>query len=81
MKAFGITDIGLVRKKNEDAFYFQEQYEKDKPFICIIADGMGGHKAGDIASKMAVSLMLDYYKNEINIYDNDIKELRDRLDF
>ncbi|NLN49369.1 MAG: Stp1/IreP family PP2C-type Ser/Thr phosphatase [Clostridiales bacterium] len=74
MRAFGVTDIGLVRKKNEDAFYYQEIYEKDKPFFCIIADGMGGHKAGDIASKMAISLMLDYFEKNIKLHNCDIND-------
>ncbi len=68
MKAFGVSDIGLMRKINEDALYFQKQSVKGKPFICVIADGMGGHNAGEIASRMAVTQMVEFYKNEmINI--------------
>ena len=73
MKAHGATDIGLVRKINEDAFYFQENHKENEPFICIIADGMGGHNAGEIASKMAVSLMLDFFKKNISCQSYDAK--------
>ena len=44
----GISDIGFVRKKNEDVFKIIEEN-----FLFSIADGMGGHKAGDIAAKEA----------------------------
>jgi PPM family protein phosphatase len=47
---YGLSDIGLVRKKNEDIFKILENN-----FIFSIADGMGGHKAGDIAAKEATN--------------------------
>ncbi|TYP59994.1 Stp1/IreP family PP2C-type Ser/Thr phosphatase [Thermosediminibacter litoriperuensis] len=46
------TDKGMVRTNNEDAFYLPEG--EDKPLLFIVADGMGGHKSGEIASRMAV---------------------------
>jgi len=48
VESFAITDIGNMRKKNEDVF----RILKDCNFFSI-ADGMGGHKAGDIAAKEA----------------------------
>ena len=50
MKVFVKTDIGRVRPINEDSYYLPREGER----FCAIADGMGGHNAGEIASAMAV---------------------------
>lgn len=49
IKSFGLTDVGLVREKNEDAFAICEEDS-----FYVLADGMGGHRAGDVAAKAAV---------------------------
>ena len=46
------TDQGLVRKNNEDALAFDRHTG-----LCLLADGMGGYKAGEVASSMAVSFL------------------------
>lgn len=47
------TSVGRIRKVNEDAFFVTE---KDAPYpFIIVCDGMGGHKAGDVASQMAIN--------------------------
>ena len=50
MKVFVQTDVGRVRPINEDSYYLPREGER----FCAIADGMGGHNAGEIASAMAV---------------------------
>lgn len=49
MKVVGISDTGLVRENNEDAFLIDE----DRGFF-LVCDGMGGHRGGEVASQMAV---------------------------
>ena len=51
MKAYGATHVGRVRAVNQDAYYLPEAGES----FAVVADGMGGHKAGEVASAMAVS--------------------------
>ena len=62
MLSFGKTDIGIVREKNEDNIFFSDNKIGDLDNLYIICDGMGGHKAGDVASKMAIESFLWYIK-------------------
>lgn len=66
---YGATDTGLRRPKNED-FY---RLIPDKG-LYIVADGMGGHNAGEVASSNAVSMLCDYFD------DNLIKKMRKEQD-
>lgn len=54
----GLSDIGRSRGKNEDSFFASS--DKSLP-LYIVADGMGGHNAGDIASNMAVEIIKEEF--------------------
>ena len=54
LKTFSVTDIGKRRKLNQDYVFASEKPLGNLPNIFIVADGMGGHNAGDYASKYAV---------------------------
>ena len=54
MLAFAQSDIGRVRKTNEDSYVFLP------PHLFVVADGMGGHVAGEIASNLGASTIREY---------------------
>ena len=57
MKSFSLTDVGQVRNQNQDYVYASEQPIGNLPNLFVLADGMGGHNAGDFASRCAVSVI------------------------
>lgn len=59
MKTFSITDIGMRRKMNQDYFFTSENPVGNLPNLFIAADGMGGHNAGEYASKHAVDTIVE----------------------
>lgn len=54
LKSYSVTDIGRKRQLNQDYVYSSGQPVGNMPNLFIVADGMGGHKAGDFASKYTV---------------------------
>ncbi len=62
MKIFGMTDIGLVRKENQDAYGIAELPEMNYD-IAVVCDGMGGAKGGQVASTLAVETYIKEMKN------------------
>ena len=64
MKFVAATNVGKVRSNNEDSYYIPSSDDKE---VFILADGMGGHLAGEKASCLAVSIISEYLnKTEIN---------------
>lgn len=56
----GITDVGLVRKENQDAYAVREETGSGSGYtICVVCDGMGGAAGGKLASRIAVTTYLD----------------------
>lgn len=58
-KLVGLTDVGRQRMRNEDNFLLLENYD-----LSVVADGMGGHIDGNIASQIAVDTLKDNYQNK-----------------
>src|SRR5690348_9975035 len=55
--AAGISDVGLQRDHNEDCFTVLKDHE-----LYVVADGMGGHRAGDVASRLATDAIAEFFK-------------------
>ena len=61
IKSWGVTDRGLTRSVNQDFIL-----RNDQVHIYIVADGMGGHAGGDIASQLAVESVQKYFDDNFN---------------
>jgi PPM family protein phosphatase len=58
LRVAGLTDVGQEREHNEDSFGILPQFN-----LYVVADGMGGHRAGDVASKMAIEAVKDFFQS------------------
>ena len=78
MKAFALTDVGQRRKINQDCVYASVEPVGNLPNLFIVADGMGGHKAGDFASRFAVNAVRESIGASQET--NPIKLIRDAIE-
>lgn len=84
LRSFSVTDIGRKRKLNQDFVYVSEEPVGNLPNVFIVADGMGGHNAGDYASKCTVETMVReirgcFEKNPIRILGKAIRVANDQI--
>lgn len=60
MRSSGKTDTGNKRSSNQDSIFFCDKPIGPLPNLYIVADGMGGHRAGDKASRMAIDITVEF---------------------
>jgi PPM family protein phosphatase len=72
MKSVCLSDRGKVRPHNEDSCGVFEN--RDGLTLAVVADGMGGHRAGDVASSMATSILKELWEQSSNIEKPDLAE-------
>lgn len=65
MRIVGKTDTGIQRDHNEDSFYISPLLQENTQW-CIVCDGMGGAKAGQVASMVAVEFIKEFIQNNYN---------------
>ena len=84
LHSFSVTDIGKRRQLNQDYVYTSETSVGNLPNVFVVADGMGGHNAGDYASKCAVETLVreikgSFEKNPVRIIGKAIKVANDQV--
>lgn len=87
MNVFAKSDVGMCREQNQDSFYFSMESCGELPNIFLVADGMGGHSAGEVASQYTAqqlpryiaqsdkTFMREIFTEAIKKVSNDIEEM------
>ncbi|ATD54919.1 Stp1/IreP family PP2C-type Ser/Thr phosphatase [Clostridium chauvoei] len=71
------SDVGNVRKLNEDYALYKEE---EKYRVFVVADGMGGHNAGEVASEMASKKVIEFIEKNFN-YENRYNILKEAVEY
>lgn len=85
MRAFAMTDVGQIREVNQDYVFTSENPVGTLPNLFVVADGMGGHKAGDVAARFAVETLVHYIEsqkeetNPLRVLQSAIKTANEQL--
>lgn len=84
IQAYAITDVGKVRYMNQDYIFSSVSSIGSLPNLFMVADGMGGHKAGDYASRFLVEQMIHYVEEHndkpiITVLNQGIKNANEKL--
>ena len=66
LNTFALSDIGLKRKINQDAYL-----KDDATGLFIVADGMGGHRGGEVASQLAVEVIQQFCRQNLELAPRD----------
>lgn len=78
MRVYSATDVGQKRKMNQDYVFVSKDPVGNLPNLFVVADGMGGHNAGDFASSHAVQILVDEIKKDEDF--NPIKVIRHAIE-
>lgn len=79
IKAYALSDVGACRSVNQDYVFCTTKPVGKLPNLFIVADGMGGHKAGDMASKFSVETFIEQVKQSTS--DNPVSIISDAIKY
>ena len=78
MRVYSATDVGQKRQMNQDFIFTSEDPVGNLPNLFVVADGMGGHNAGDFASRYGVSVLVETIRKDKNY--NPVKIMRSGIE-
>lgn len=78
MRVYSATDVGQKRKMNQDYVFVSDSPVGNLPNLFVVADGMGGHNAGDYASSHAAQILVDEIRKDADF--NPIKVIRHAIE-